>query len=738
MTGPEDEQKKRASRPLLSFAGKPDPEGLREGPVTPVPHSSKDDDAERYRLAHAKRMAELDHHISEAAPAESEPFPSEDAVRNDQEARIREEMAAVEADLRERLETGESRIPPSSPSPAMTRHSVEETGEDDDRSEPIPDDRAKTDDYHNEYRNDEWKPLVDPRMVISAVRRSRNLIVATTLLGVLLGVAYAFSVPKMYVSSVDLLVDPREIQGVGRDLTPDQLPTDASLAIAESQARIIDSSSVLSKVIDRAGLTGDPEFNGTLRPSGIAGFFDSIRNAISGHGAEDATALETKVLNNLHKSLTISRDAKSFIFSISVRTREPEKSAYIANTISQVFQEQLGSIQSDAAKRTTDALSGRLADLKSGVEKAEGAVEKFKAEHDLVDVQGRLIGDDEITSLNNQLSAARAETIRLNVRAQSLKGTTADSLFTGGLPEGLRSGAITALRSQYAAARQQADGMATKLGPRHPQLIQLQSQAEGLRREIEAELGRIRASIQVDLRRSVHQEQDLAARLAQLKVRHAGTNEDMVKLRELEREASAQRSVYEAFLLRARETSEQGGLDTAIIRVISEARPALEPTGPSRRNIVLAGLLLGLLAGLGIAILRGIYASLMGGAPQPSYARGPRQPDYDPQPPAPTGGGNPPRRTSSPQREPQSQQEESRLAAAVRRAREGRAMDESDAPEAYDVSSDLPEDAAPNAASSEESQLIPFPRPQRAGIDDIREAIADVRAAMTQYASRRG
>ncbi|MBB2969692.1 GumC family protein [Mesorhizobium sp. RMAD-H1] len=728
MNGPEDEQKKRASRPLLSFAGRPDPEGVREA-RPPVARSRRDEEAERHRLAHARRMAELERHMPEAEPEEPAPedaAPTGDAVRSEQETRIREEMAAVEAELRARLQAGDESPPPSQP--AAPAYHAEEAPTGYRQDEPRRNDRAGGADY----RDEEWKPLVDPRAVFDSVRRSRNLILATTLLGLLLGVAYALSVPKMYVSTADLMVDPRDIKIVGNDLTPGQLPTDASLAIAESQARLVDSGSVLTKVIDRAGLARDPEFNGTLKPGGIAGFFASIRNALSGNGAEDATALETRVLDNLRRSLTISRDAKSFIFSISVKTRDPEKSAYIANTIGEVFQQQLGSIQSDAAKRASDALSARLADLRSGVEKAESAVEKYKAEHDLVDIQGKLIADDDIANLNNQLSATRAETIRLNARAESLKGMTADSLFTSGLPEGLRSGAITALRSQYAAARQQADGLATKLGPRHPQLIQLQSQVEGLRREVEAELNRIRASIQVDLRRSVQQEQDLAARLAQLKVQHAGNNEELVKLRELEREASAKRSVYEAFLLRTRETGEQEGINTANVRVISAARPALESAGPSRRNIVLAALLLGLFAGLGIAILRGIYASLMGGAPAPAHGGGYGRPDFDPQPPAPMGGGSTPRRPASPEREPQPEPGESRLAEAVRRAREGRAEDETEAPQAYDVSF-VAGDAPGETVTPDDGRLIPFPQARRAEIEELREAIADIRAVIAHY-----
>ena len=68
--------------------------------------------------------------------------------------------------------------------------------------------------------------------------------------------------------------------------------------------------------------------------------------------------------------------------------------------------------------------------------------------------------------------------------------------------------------------------------------------------------------MQVELQRATQQEQDLSSRLAQLKTRTATDNEDMVKLRELEREVTAKREVYEAFLLRAKETGELEGMNT--------------------------------------------------------------------------------------------------------------------------------------------------------------------------------
>ena len=450
----------------------------------------------------------------------------------------------------------------------------------------------------------EWKPLIDPRIAIDVVRGSRRLLLVSTLLGGVVAALYALSLPQMYVASTDILVDPRNIKTAGDELTPSQLPTDASLAVAESQARIIDSSSVLLKVIDKTELTKDPEFNGTLVPTGIAGLFAQIRDMLSPKKASDSQTLQTRVLYNLHKSIAIGRDAKTFIYSISVKTRDPQKSASLANTISSVFQSELASLQSDAARRTSDELSNRLADMRANVEQAERAAADFRASHDLVNVDGKLISDNDLTRLNDQLTNQRAETMRLQARVQVLSSATSDSVVTGTLPEDLRSNTLTALRAQYAQARQTASGLSTQLGPRHPALIQAQSQAGTVLNDIDAELRRIRSSLQVEVARSAQQEKDLTARLAQLKSQQANNSGDLVKLRELEREATARRSVYEAFLLRSRETNEQEGLNTANVRVLSEARPPLDPAGTSRKLIVIAGLIAGFLAGLAITAVR--------------------------------------------------------------------------------------------------------------------------------------
>ncbi|MDX8527833.1 GumC family protein [Mesorhizobium sp. MSK_1335] len=456
----------------------------------------------------------------------------------------------------------------------------------------------------------EWKPLIDPMQVIRGVTRSKALILSTTILGAALGVAIALSTPKKYEATTDVIVDPRDLKLTDRDLTQNVVASDATLAIVENQVRILTSGTVLNKVVTDLNLTNDPEFNG--QGTGGIGLMSTLRSILSRQDAGPADEARRRALavGNLADSLDVERGGKTFVVSVSATTQNAEKSALIANTMVKAFKQISSEIQSNTAGRANDELTSRLDELRKGVETAERQVEDFRATHDLVDAQGHLISDDQMLKLNEQLSIARARTLELNARAASARSLNVNSILSGTLPEEINSNMMSELRSQYAALKQEADRAEVKLGPRHPEIEALNAQLAGARERISAELQRIASSLQVDLKRSVQLEQDLSSRLAQAKVQSGDVNNNLVSLRELEREAAAKRSVYEQFLLRAKETGEQKDINTANISVISDAYAPLQAKGPSRAVMAVAGLFAGLFAGIGLGALRGILASL--------------------------------------------------------------------------------------------------------------------------------
>lgn len=458
-----------------------------------------------------------------------------------------------------------------------------------------------------------WEPLIDPAAVARGIWRSKRIIAACTIAGAVLGVLVALNTPRTYEAVAELLADPRDLNLVDRELTQSGISNEATLAIVDNQVRILKSGVVLANVVRRLNLDADPEFNGTAGSGGIGSFVSGLRSLISrGDGADDPGRRHALAVIHLAESLSVTRGGRTFVVMVGATTNDPEKSALIANTTAEVFLQQYGLIQSGTAGRAAAELTGKLDELRAAVETAERRVEAFKAENDLIDAQGRLITDDEILRLNEQLAVARARTLELNARAASARAIDADDVVGGVLPEEISSATIQDLRSQYAATRGEIDRLSVRLGPRHPQLQAFQAQLSGLRDQIEAEIRRLVASTQTDLRRAVQLEQELSSRLAQLKVRQGDVSAELVTLRELERDASSKRAVYEQYLLRSRETGEQQGINSANISVITPATAPLVPNSPSRAMTAIAGTVLGFLAGVMIGGLRGAWDGFRG------------------------------------------------------------------------------------------------------------------------------
>jgi uncharacterized protein involved in exopolysaccharide biosynthesis len=144
--------------------------------------------------------------------------------------------------------------------------------------------------------------------------------------------------------------------------------------------------------------------------------------------------------------------------------------------------------------------------------------------------------------------------------------------------------------------------LTSELGPQHPYVINARAQVRTAQRLVMEEIARIAAAAENDYQRALANEHSLAASFSALKQQAAETSLAFVKLRELEREADANRAVYESFLGRARETGEQERLDSVNVRILSKAEPPLDRSWPpSRIVLALGALVAGLLGGIGIA-----------------------------------------------------------------------------------------------------------------------------------------
>jgi capsular exopolysaccharide synthesis family protein len=242
--------------------------------------------------------------------------------------------------------------------------------------------------------------------------------------------------------------------------------------------------------------------------------------------------------------------------------------------------------------------------LRRRLERSERAVADYKSSNHMVNVtQGNKLISKQIEDINTQIALARSRAAEAQGRLDRVKDGNLSAENTARLVEVLQSPVVGQLRVQYAeVARQEADLRAI-YGDRHPTVVSIRAQASDLRGQIEREVARVVGGIKSDYQVAKSREASLETELAFLQSRSTEQTQADVRLNELEREAQSDRALYEGFVNRAKETSEQQSLQIADARIVSPALVPIRPERPPTLLLLVAAALLGLLLGIGLVMI---------------------------------------------------------------------------------------------------------------------------------------
>ncbi|ACM25097.1 Wzz/FepE/Etk N-terminal domain-containing protein [Agrobacterium sp. SHOUNA12C] len=433
-------------------------------------------------------------------------------------------------------------------------------------------------------------PLLDLHSAVRSIWAKKRLVLALAVAGAVLGAAAIPMLPQKFTAETSLYFDPRQTGGVDSSQSPPIAP-ELILTMIDSQTQILSSGKVLGRVVDALKLDQNPQFNG-----GASG-----------------DAAKYMAVTVLAKAVQIAREASTYVVSLKVTTRDAQKSAAIANQLVASFVEEEGKAAANSYQTSNTALDGRLEDLREQVRAAEKAAEAYRADNDMVAVGGNLMSDKRLTALNDMLVVAQQKTIEAKARADAADRLSFTDVVSNG-PSATATAASTplsSLRQQYAVLAANVGSLQSQLGARHPRLLAAKSSLDSLATEIRSELQRQTTSARADYDQAQKAEQDIAKELAVQKASQVNTSGKLVGLNELERKAAAARDAYQAVLKRSGQTSDARDLSQSNIRVISEAEPPLTADGPSRKVMMVAGLIAGALFGMGLgmafAVLVGLF-----------------------------------------------------------------------------------------------------------------------------------
>jgi succinoglycan biosynthesis transport protein ExoP len=455
---------------------------------------------------------------------------------------------------------------------------------------------------------------IDLAQTLRTLWRRRILIAACMVLVTGATWAYTTRLPRIYTATTAVMLNTRQPRVI--DLKEVMSQSAPLFVTVTSEVEVIRSRTVAERVANNLNLYEDPEINPSLRPQrqgsdlfrSISSLWDELKSLIAGapdekpeDEAQRQRDIRSAVVSTIARGMEVAAIPQSLVIRISFKSTDPEKAARIANAIADAYLVEQLETKFEAVRRATTWLNGRLEGLRQAVEASERQVIAYRSQMGLVEERGRPVEMQKLADMNTQLLQIKAK--RTEIEAKLSRIETLSKGQGNVVDEFVDSPLIQHLKQFEAQLSREESELAARYAERHPLMVKVRAELaetrSKLRRETDSQIQALRGEL------SVIRERDnaLSGQLREAEKSTIRQGSDEIRLRELEREAQANRAIYEAFLSRFKESGEQEQIQQADVRIISAAEVPNTPSTPRVPLLVGAAMLLSLLGAVVLVML---------------------------------------------------------------------------------------------------------------------------------------
>jgi len=232
--------------------------------------------------------------------------------------------------------------------------------------------------------------------------RRKGVIFGTMTVLTVLTAVIVFQLTPRYTAKALVIIETRG-SNVAADVEAVLSGLSADSETIQSEIEVLGSRGLADKTVNRLNLHRNPEFNASLRPTGLlTEFLDPARyipkewlTAIFGHGGDESLTEEelrarekVRVTNTFLEHLTIVPKGKSRVLVVQFFSEDPKTAAEIANVHADLYIVEQLEVKFEATRRATAWLNERVAMLRDKVKATERVVEGFREKSGLLGGRG--------------------------------------------------------------------------------------------------------------------------------------------------------------------------------------------------------------------------------------------------------------------------------------------------------------------------------------------------------------
>ncbi|WIG95068.1 polysaccharide biosynthesis tyrosine autokinase [Myxococcus sp. SDU36] len=434
---------------------------------------------------------------------------------------------------------------------------------------------------------------------VRAVWRRKWVVLGVAVVVLALTAAHTLRQPKVYSASASLIIDvmaPRFLDGEVKEVMGEERSNYwFNKEYYATQSQIITSRAVAGRVVDKLGLSTDADF------LGLAHVTDEKTRLQAMQGADAVALLQSRI------RVIPARDSR--VMNVAVDDFDAKRAALLANEVATAYMAENLALKLRTTEDARDWLETRLSELESQSKSSELAVYDFKKDADMLStsLESRMsIVSERINSFNLKLTEVRIQMAAQQARVEAIhrlrKASPEDETWAEAL-SGASEGPIQDLRRSYTELRVACAELGERYLSEHPKLLECNRKLSVVREDFLKSLNNVVRGAETSLAESVAQEKNLVRLLDAEKSEAFLVNKKAIEFDRLKRDSDNNQRLYELVARRLKDIELSGMLRTSNVRVLDPARPVVVPVKPHVRRNLAVGLVMGLLAGLGVVVL---------------------------------------------------------------------------------------------------------------------------------------
>jgi len=340
----------------------------------------------------------------------------------------------------------------------------------------------------------------------------------------------------------------------------------------------------------------------------LSKFKDNIRLLRGEDGKDNSPVSDDKMsrlAERLRGKIHIKGVEDTLLLKISAEDRDPLIARNIANSVASSYITFNISNRLKSSKNTLGWMTNQLYEMKKKLETSEEEFLAYKQKAKLFSLEGRQqVVQQKIADFNDAYLKTKNKRLELDGKLAKLGPSFesgADMLYARSL---IQNDRIDSLYTQLLDSELELSRLTKVYKSKHPKVIGIEATIDKTKKRLYDEVRKEVANLKSERSVLFEREQVLLNTIAGFENEAFETSRGELQYGILQRNRETNQKLYDILLSKVKESNITENIDVSNIRIVEEAILPRAPVRPNKARNLMMGVIFGLMAGMGLALLR--------------------------------------------------------------------------------------------------------------------------------------